>query len=125
MAKLTLVPMFQQNCLNSAELKFDPLSVMISWGTPKRCTMPWMKLTAVAESKLFIGFASIHFVNLSTATRICVNQDVPVLSGPIMSNPHVAKGHAKCIVFNSEAGLCGWFLFLQISQNGQGPLGGT
>src|SRR4051812_26735124 len=54
-----------------------------------------MKLTAVAESKFFIGFASIHFVNLSTDTRICVNPDVPVLSGPIMSNPHVAKGHAR------------------------------
>ena len=69
--------------------------------------MPWIKLTAVAESKLFIGFASIHFVNLSTATKICVNPDVPVLSGPIMSKPHAAKGHAKGIVFSSEAGLCG------------------
>ena len=68
-----------------------------------------MKLTAVAESKLFIGFASIHFVNLSTATRISVKPNVPVLSGPIMSNPHVAKGHAKGIVFNSEDGLCDWF----------------
>src|SRR4051812_510027 len=99
--------MFQQKCLNSADLKFDPLSVMISWGTPKRCTMPWKKLTAAAESKLFIGFASIHFVNLSTATRMCVNPEVPVLSGPIMSRPHVAKVHARGIVFNSDARLCG------------------
>ena len=99
--------MFQQNCLNSAELKFDPLSVMMSWGTPKRCTLPWMKLATVAESRLFIGFASIHFVNLSTATRICVKPYEPVFSVPIMSSPHVAKGHAKGIVFNSEAGLCG------------------
>src|SRR4051812_29946053 len=56
-----------------------------------------MKLTAVAESMFFIGFTSIHFVNLSTATRICVNPDVPVLSGPIISNPHPAKGHARVL----------------------------
>src|SRR3954467_6392638 len=99
--------MSEQNCLNSPELKFDPLSVMMSSTSPKRCIIPRIKLTAVAEFKLFIGLASIHFVNLSTATRICVNPDVPVLNGPIMSNPHTAKGHARGIVFNSEAGLCG------------------
>src|ERR1041385_2791332 len=102
------MPFVQQNFLNLAELKFDPLSVMMSCGTPNRCIMPCIKLTAVAESRALIGFASIHFVNLSTATKMWVKPCLPVWSGLIISSPQTANGQATGIVFSSEDGLRGW-----------------
>jgi hypothetical protein len=38
------------------------------------------------------GFTSIHFVNVSTAMKICVNPPLVFLKGPTKSSPHVEKG---------------------------------
>ena len=65
-----------------------------------------MKPIAVLASRFLIGLASIHLVNLSTATSTCVNPLLPVLSGPTISNPQTAKGHTSGMVFMAEAGLC-------------------
>jgi hypothetical protein len=46
-------------------------------------------LAAVIEAAIFI---SIHFVNLSTATKICVNPTLAFLKGPTKFSPHVEKG---------------------------------
>jgi hypothetical protein len=46
-------------------------------------------LAAVIEAA---RFTSIHFVNLSTATKVCVNQPLAFLKGPTKSSPHVEKG---------------------------------
>ena len=55
------------------------------------------------------GTASIHLVNLSTATRRCVWPPLEdFLSGPTISSPYWAKGHANGIVFNVDAGVCGF-----------------
>ena len=60
--------------------------------------MDLMKFTAVVAVELVIGTASIHLVNLSTATRRWVRPPLEgFLSGPTMSSPHVAKGHARGI----------------------------
>ena len=48
--------------------KFVPLSVMMLCGMPYRVVMSAMKVTAVGPFNFLMGFASIHLVNLSTAT---------------------------------------------------------
>ena len=55
-----------------------------------------------------IGTASIHLVNLSTATNRCVRPPFEdLLSGPIMSSPQVANGQDNVMVLSSDAGTCG------------------
>jgi hypothetical protein len=64
-----------------------------------------MKFTADVASAEVRGIASIHLVNLSTATSkyTCPpGQDLCNL--PTMSSPHCAKGHANGIGINSAAG---------------------
>ena len=103
------MPWELQKSLNSSESKFDPLSVMMLCGTPYLNISSLMKLTAVPVSRLLIGLASIHLVNLSTATSTCVKPLRPVLKGPTMSNPHIAKGQTSGMVFRADAGLCDIF----------------
>ena len=68
-----------------------------------------MKLTDVVAVELVMGTASIHLVNFSTATRRCVCPLLEdFLSGPTISSPHWAKGQASGIVFNADAGACGF-----------------
>jgi hypothetical protein len=46
--------------------------VMILLGTPKQCLMSLMNLTASSDVSFTTGQTSIHLVNLSTVTRICL-----------------------------------------------------
>ena len=49
-------------------MKFDPLSVMMLWGTPNLLMIDLMKSLAFLAAWDLIGTASIHLVKLSTAT---------------------------------------------------------
>jgi hypothetical protein len=49
-ANFNLIPILSQWLLNSLDVKFVPLSVMMLCGTPKRNTMDLMKLIAAVES---------------------------------------------------------------------------
>src|SRR4051812_39045165 len=81
---------------------------MMLWGTPNRKIIDLMKLTDVRAVELVIGIASIHLVNLSTATSRCVLPPFDdFLRGPTMSSPQVAKGQDNGMVLSSEAGACG------------------
>src|ERR1041385_475197 len=81
---------------------------MMLCGTPNLKMIDLMKLTAVRAVELVIGTASIHLVNLSTATNRCVLPHFDdFLSGPTMSSPHVANGHDSGMVLSSDAGACG------------------
>jgi hypothetical protein len=51
--------------------------------------MNYIALAAVIE---VASFTPIHFVNLSTATKMCVNPPLAFLKGPTKSSPHVEKG---------------------------------
>jgi hypothetical protein len=51
-----------------------------------------MNSTALAAVIEEMGFTSIHFVNLSTGMKICVNLPLAFLNGPTRSIPHVEKG---------------------------------
>ena len=89
-------------------MKFVPLYVMMLCGTTNLKMIDLMKLTAVRAVELVIGTASIHLVNLSTATSRCVLPPFEdFLSGPTMSSPHVANGHDNGMVLSSDAGACG------------------
>ena len=88
-------------------MKFVPLSVMMLCVTPNLKMIDLMKLTAVRAVELVIGTASIHLVNLSTATSRCVHPPFEdFLSGPTMSSPHVAKGPNSGMVLTPDAGAC-------------------
>jgi hypothetical protein len=52
-----------------------------------------MNSTALAAVIEAASFTSIHFVNLYTAMKICVNQPLASLKGHTKSIPHVEKGH--------------------------------
>src|SRR3954467_8366050 len=81
---------------------------MMLCGTPNLKMMDLMKLTVVRAAELVIGTASIHSVNLSTATSRCVRPPFDdFLSGPTMSSPQMANGQDSGMVLSSEAGLCG------------------
>ena len=94
---------------NSSAVKLVPLSVMMLLGTPNRYMMDLMNWTVVVAVELVMGTASIHLVNLSTATSRCVCPPLEdFLSGPTISSPHWANGQASGIVFNADAGACGF-----------------
>src|SRR3954470_299506 len=102
------MPSSSQKFWNSAAVKFVPLSVMVLCGTPNLKMIDLMKLTAVRAVELVMGTASIHLVNLSTATSRCVLPPFEdFLSGPTMSSPQVAKGQDSGMVWSSEANACG------------------
>src|SRR3954462_1700908 len=99
-----------QKFWNSEDVKFVSLSVMMLCGTPNLKIIDLMKFTAVRAVELVIGTASIHLVNLSTATSRCVLPPFDdFLSGPTMSSPQVANGQDNGMVLSSEAGACGLF----------------
>src|SRR3954464_3367580 len=102
------MPSSSQNLWNSAAVKFVPLSVMMLCGTPNLKMIDLIKLTAVRAVELVIGTASIHLVNLSTATSRGVRPPFEdFLSGPTMSSTQVANGQDNGIVLSSDAGACG------------------
>src|SRR3954462_7008092 len=93
---------------NSSAVKFVPLSMMMLCGTPNLKMIDLIKLTAVRVVELVMGTASIHLVNLSTATSRCVLPPFDdCLSGTTMSSPQVANGQDIGMVLIFEAGVCG------------------
>ena len=67
-AKSSRMPCVVQKRAKAPLAKFVPLSVIMLCGMPYRMVMSEMKVTAVGPFNFLIGFASIHLVNLSTAT---------------------------------------------------------
>ena len=57
-----------QNWRNFFLVNYVLLSVMMEFGTPKRWTLSRKNSTAYSDLIAEIGWASIHFVNLSTVT---------------------------------------------------------
>jgi hypothetical protein len=67
-----LIVLSWQKSQKTEPVKATPRSVMILLGTPKRCVMSLMNFAASSNVTFVIGQTSIHLVNLSTATRICL-----------------------------------------------------
>src|SRR3954466_10220374 len=101
------MPSSWQKFWKFAAVKFVPLFVMMLCGTLNLKMIDLMKLTAVRAVELVMGTASIHLVNLSTATSRCVLPPLDdFLSGPTMYSPQVVKGQDSCMVLSSDAGEC-------------------
>jgi hypothetical protein len=61
-------------------------------GTPNMYMISLMNSTVLAAVIEAAGFTSIHFVNLSTVMKMCVNPPLTFLKRPTKSSPHVEKG---------------------------------
>jgi hypothetical protein len=85
----------------------DPKSVIFVLGKPKRCKMSQMKVTTQSGMSIAIDLYSIHFINLSMATNMCVKPPSIVVKGPIISRPQHANGHESGIVIRLWAGTWG------------------
>jgi hypothetical protein len=60
--------------------------------------IPLLNYTALAVVIDASGFTLIHFIHLSTATKICVNPPLAFLNGHTKSSPHVGKGQVVGMV---------------------------
>src|ERR1041385_7181228 len=102
------MPSSSQRFWSSAALGFVLLSVMMLCGFPNLKSIDLIRFAAVRAVVLVMGAASIHLVNLSTATsRWVIPPFEDFLSGPTMSSLQMANGHEGGMVLNSEAGACG------------------
>jgi hypothetical protein len=79
-------------------VNWEPLSVMMEFGTPNRWIMSMKKVTACSTLRFVIRHASIHFENLSTATSRWVQPLGAYRKGPTISNPHTENGHVMGMV---------------------------
>ena len=86
-AKSSRMPCVAQKRAKAPLAKFVPFSVMMLCGMTYRTVMFTMNVIALRSFSFLIGFASIHFLNLSTATSRWVMPPRAVLNGPTMSNP--------------------------------------
>src|SRR3954470_19654064 len=101
------MPFSQQYASTSPSDKLLPLSVIMLCGRPNLTTRSQTNLRLVAPSSFLMGLASIHLVNLSTATSRCVNPHGAVCNGPTMSSPQTTNDQVIGIVRNSLAGTWG------------------
>jgi hypothetical protein len=67
-------------------------------GMPNWYMISLMNSTTLADVMEVAGFTSIHFVNLSTATKMCANPPLAFLNGPTRSSPHVEKAQVVGMV---------------------------
>jgi hypothetical protein len=81
---------------------------MMLLGMPNMYMISLMNSPALAIVIGAVDFTSIHFVNLSTMTKICVNPPFAFLNGPTKSSPHVEKGQLMGMVYSSCDDMCFW-----------------
>jgi hypothetical protein len=102
------MPESAQKFLNSVTVNWVPLSVMILLGMPNLYMISLMISTALAAVIDATGFTFIHFVNLSTTMKICVNPPLALLNGPTRSSPHVEKAQVIGMIHNWWDDTCFW-----------------
>jgi hypothetical protein len=81
------MPFLLQKSVKMPFVKFVPLSVMMLCGSPYLRMISLKNFMVDESSSFLIGLASIHFVNLYTATRRCVKPPGAILNCPAMSRP--------------------------------------
>jgi hypothetical protein len=90
---------------NALLVNWDPLSVMILFGTSHLQTMDLINLTTNCLLILTTGVASGHLVNLSMVTYRYQNPLMALGNGPRMSSPHTTNGHEGGIIYSICAGV--------------------
>src|SRR3954470_10150591 len=91
--------------------KLVPLLVMMLCSSPYLLAISATNFTIVNPSSFLIVRASIHLVNLTTATSKCVMPPLAALKGPTMSSPQTANGQVIGMVLSAKAGW--WLLALK------------
>jgi hypothetical protein len=86
--------------LKTLLVNWDPLLVMILFGTPNLQTIDLINSTVDYLLILSTWVASDHFVNLSMATYKYRNPPTALGNRPKMSSPHTANGHEGGIIFS-------------------------
>jgi hypothetical protein len=89
-----------QKSLNSLVVNRVLLSVIMLMGMPNLYIISLINSTALAAVMEAACLTLIHFMNLSTVTKICVNPPLAFLNRPTKSRPHVEKGHDIGIVYS-------------------------
>jgi hypothetical protein len=74
--------------------------VIILLVTSNRYMISLMNSTGLAVVMEVAGFTLIHFVNLSTAMKMCVNPPLAFLNGPTRTSPHVEMGQVVDMVWS-------------------------
>jgi hypothetical protein len=90
---------------NALLVNWDPLLVMILFGTPNLQTMDLMNLIADYLLILTIGVASGHLMNLSMVTYRYLNPLTALGNGLKMSRPHTTNDHEGGIICSVCAGV--------------------
>jgi hypothetical protein len=86
------MPVSAQKSLKSLIVNCVPLSVIMLLGMPNWYMISLINSIALAAVMEAAGFTSIHFVDLSTATKMCLNPHLAFLNGPTRSSSDVEKG---------------------------------
>src|SRR4051812_20030471 len=87
--------------------KLVPLLVMMLCGSPYLLAISATNFTVVGPYSFLIDRASIHLMNLSTATSKCLMPPLATLKGPTMSSPQTTNVQVIGMVLSAEAG---WWL---------------
>jgi hypothetical protein len=69
-------------------------------GTLNQHMISLMNSTTLADIIEVAGFTSTHFVNLSTAMKLCVNPPFSFLEWTYQIHPHVEKGQMISMVWS-------------------------
>jgi hypothetical protein len=94
------MPEFAQKSLNYLAVNRVPISVIMLLEMPNLYMISLMNSIALAIVIEAACFTSIHFVNLSIATKMCVNPPLAFLKGHTKSSPRVEKGLEIGMVHN-------------------------
>jgi hypothetical protein len=72
---------------------------MMLLGMPEWYMISEMNSNALVAVMEAADFALIHLVNLSTATKMCVNPLLAFLNGPTKLSPHNEEGYVTSMVY--------------------------
>jgi hypothetical protein len=86
------MPESAKNSLNSLAMNWVPLLVIMLLGTPNMYMIYLMTSIALAAAIEATGFTSIHIMNLSNVSKMCMNPTLAFLKVPTKSCPYVKKG---------------------------------
>jgi hypothetical protein len=96
-------------CTKVLELSHSELSPIINYnvvGNTKYVHDFFDEFHRLGHCDWSTSFTSIHFVNLSTTIKMCVNPPLTFLNGPTKSSLHVEKGQVIGMVCSWWDGTC-------------------
>jgi hypothetical protein len=109
-AYLILMHESAQKSLNSLTMNWVPLSVIMLLGMSNWYMISLMNSTALTAVMEATDVTLIYFMNLSTATKMCVNPSFTFWNGPNRFSPHVEKGQMIGMIWSWWDDTCFWWV---------------